>query len=99
MRYLNKDLKEITLTVWRKLYDSARYTIIERHQDKKLLLETSWVGVAANYESPPRIFLTRAINIGSSNKSEFRTVLSDIWSPTIDEARSQHAQRRQELSL
>lgn len=59
IRYLNKDGDRISRETWDKLYRDPGYADLHRTRvTENLLIETSWVGVAAEWESPAKIFVT-----------------------------------------
>jgi hypothetical protein len=59
IRYLNKDGEPISRDLWWKLFRNPGYSDITRSRvSDTFVVETSWVGVACDWETPPKIFVT-----------------------------------------
>ena len=58
MRYYDPDGREITKAEWSVLYHDRRYGALVRSRVAGYDITTSWVGVAADFETRPALYLT-----------------------------------------
>lgn len=93
MLYLDRRLKPLTTFDWNTLIRDPNYTTIEKAKVRSLTVETSWVGIAPDWEQPPKIFLTVVYRHTLSESSKPHTHLAEVevWSTTEHKAKAEHA--------
>ena len=89
MKYFDRDGRSISQSEWHDLFRQWDYGRVNETRIDSGTVDTSWVGMACDYERKPMIFLTRTFS-GSFQRGNARAIGGDVWSETMDQARVAH---------
>ena len=68
--YLDRSLRRLTPAEWRRLSRDPHYVLVRRTEGIAWVVETTWLGVAASWENPARVFVTvRKLRHGGGKES------------------------------
>lgn len=91
MRLFDRKNKMIGQARWRKLFADPAYRTVKTTDHGGLFrVETTWVGIAMDGETEPKLFLTEVQEYRDGGYRPCRQRLDPIWSTTEAEALRLH---------
>jgi hypothetical protein len=90
MRYFNREGQQINYSEWHRLSRSRTYCLIRATEDWYYKMTTSWVGLQADCEDKPTIFMFTKRLLQVDPKVRPKDWLRPEWFATMAEALAHH---------
>jgi hypothetical protein len=97
MRFLDPAGAAMTVGAWREAFRDPSYGEPLRCQGDGFYVDCSWVGVAADGEDPPRIWLVRALRSRTNGGLDIN-VREPAWFAAREEAAAHYEKLKDDLS-
>ena len=102
MRYFNRDGEPINSLVWARLLRDPKYATVKAVRREVCEVVTSWVGVAADWETVPQIFLVESRQLVRSvvdgkEQRDMEPLRDPTWCTTEQLALAEHRKREKEI--
>ena len=95
MHYYCRSGMKISKERWEALARDPHYCVLLEHRSGRVWVQTSWLGVAAEFEDVPGIYVTTARREGKDEK--WTDLGEPTWSPNLRQAREAHARAVQQV--
>lgn len=88
--FLDKHGHPLTKEEWRSLIRQPHYVRLHKSPAQDRVVETTWLGVAADYEAKPGIFVTRVLVHAPKGARKFKDVAPPLFTDSETAATRRH---------